>query len=323
MHCWSFPPWQLLVAFLIDLAVGDPQGWPHPVRWIGAWIDYLEGRLYREDRAPLRQRLAGAMLWLAVVAGVLVSTWILAEVAARIDDRLQAALLIWMAYSTLAARSLQKESARVIRHLEAGNLERARQALAFIVSRDTEDLNQQDVVRAVLETVAENSADGIVAPLFYLALGGPVAAMVYKAVNTMDSMLGYRNDRYLYFGWAAARADDLANWIPARLTGILFVFSARLTGSDWRRTWRTLRRDARKLSSPNAGYGEAAAAGLLGVQLGGGGVYFGRRVDKPKLGDPVAMLDTDCYRRLIRAMYGVSWSMLALALLGRALLYYG
>jgi adenosylcobinamide-phosphate synthase len=165
-----------------------------------------------------------------------------------------------------------------------------------------------------VETVSENLSDGIVAPLFFLALGGPVAAMVYKAMNTMDSMVGYMNDRYRYFGWFAARADDLANWIPARLSGLLLVGAAALMKRDWRRAWTTMRRDARKMKSPNAGYPEAAAAGALHVQLGGVNVYFGQPVEKPTLGDPGDPLTLDVYNSMIRLMYFTSALGVVLAL---------
>jgi adenosylcobinamide-phosphate synthase len=187
----------------------------------------------------------------------------------------------------------------------------------MIVSRDTGKLEEGDILRAVVETVAENISDGIVAPLVYLALGGPVAALLYKAVNTMDSMVGYQNDRYRYFGSWAARIDDLANWVPARLSGLILVGAAACLKLDRGSAWQVMRRDARKMKSPNAGYPEAAAAGALGVQLGGVNFYFGQAVEKPTLGDARRPMTLDTYRRMVRLMYLASLAAFGMALGGR------
>jgi adenosylcobinamide-phosphate synthase len=204
--------------------------------------------------------------------------------------------------------------------LRAGDLESARHYLARIVSRDTGNLSEAEIVRALLETVAENISDGIVAPLFYLALGGPVLAMVYKAVNTMDSMVGYVNERYCHFGWFAARADDVANWIPARLSGLLLVAAAACCNLDWRGAWRIMRRDGRKMKSPNAGIPEAAAAGALAIRLGGPNVYFGQVVAKAYLGDAAKAPMLEAYGSMIRLMYATSLTALLLALGARFIL---
>ena len=211
--------------------------------------------------------------------------------------------LIWLAYATLATRSLHKESSQVASALRVNDLALARRRLSFIVSRDTSQLDEAAIVRALVETVSENICDAIVAPLFYLALFGPVGALIYKAINTMDSMLGYKNARYRYFGSFPARADDVANFIPARISGWLLVGASACMGKDWRSAARIMRRDAPKMKSPNAGYPEAATAGALGVQLGGTSVYFGQPVAKPLLGDPINPLTLEAYRRMIRLMY--------------------
>ena len=309
-----FQPWQLAAAFGLDLILGDPQWLPHPVRWIGRLIGRLDAALGDPTLPPAAQRLRGLGLWCAVltaVTGAVGLALILAAAAGAIWHQLVA---ITLAYTSLSVRSLHLESRRVIEALEADDLSRARTALAMIVSRDTTDLEPPDILRAVLETVAENITDGITAPLFFCALGGPIAALGFKAVNTMDSMIGYENPRYRYFGWFAARADDAANWVPARLTGLLITASAGLSGLDSRRAWRTLRRDAAKMKSPNAGYSEAAAAGALGIQLGGVNRYFGQPVEKPRLGDPLREPDPTTYRRLIRLLYLTSLLALLAAL---------
>ena len=221
-------------------------------------------------------------------------------------------------WTCLAVRELHRQSAAVIRRLAANDLPGARQALAMIVGRDTAELDEQAILRACIETVAENSSDGIVAPLFYLGVGGPVAGIVYKAASTMDSLVGYKNERYRDFGWAAARLDDLLNWLPARLTALLMLFACVPLGLDATGAWRVMRRDARKHASPNAGFPEATAAGALGVRLGGPARYFGQWQDKPSFGDDGRLLTVADYRRMVYLMYLVSGLALLLALAASA-----
>lgn len=315
-----FLPWHLALAYLADLAVGDPRWLPHPTRWIGRWIGRVERIFYDKAASPDLQRLAGCAFWLIVLAGVFFGAMSLMELAAYFDLIVAQAVAVWLAYTTLATRSLHRESSHVIAALRDGDLVLARERLAMIVSRDTGELEERDILRAVIETVAENISDGIVAPLVFLALGGPVAALLYKAVNTMDSMVGYDNEQYRYFGWCAARVDDLVNWVPARMSGLLLVVAAACLKLDWRNGWRMMRRDAGKMKSPNAGYPEAAAAGALGVQLGGRNVYFGQVVEKPTLGEAGAPMTVDTYRLMIRLMYLTSLLAFALVLGGRYLI---
>ncbi len=309
-----FLPWHLALAYLLDLAVGDPQWLPHPTRWIGRWLSLVERIFYDGAASPTVQRFAGCAFWLMVVAGVFSGGMLLIEFTGALDSLLAQAVAVWLAYTTLATRGLHQESARVVEALRNKDLTLARERLAMIVSRDTGALEERDILRAVIETVAENISDGIVAPLAYLALGGPVGALVYKAVNTMDSMVGYENDRYRDFGWCAARVDDLVNWVPARLSGLMLVGAAAFLKLDWAGAWRVMRRDAGKMKSPNAGYPEAAAAGALGVQLGGANVYFGQRVEKPTLGDVGVPMTIGTYRLMIRLMYVTSAVAFLLAL---------
>jgi adenosylcobinamide-phosphate synthase len=298
-----FLPTHFAAAYVLDLVLGDPPLIPHPIRWIGVLISRLEKIFYDSKASPMLQRLAGCAFWCSVLVGVGSGTLFVMGVSSYLHPYLGHFIIIWLAYATLATRSLHVESGKVARALEKGDLDGARKFLARIVSRDTSALEEKGILRALVETVSENICDGIVAPLLYLAAGGPLCAMVYKAVNTMDSMVGYKNERYRYFGWFAARMDDLANWIPARLSGLFILGAARCLGLDWRQAWRIMRRDARKMKSPNAGYPEAAAAGALGVQLGGPSVYFGETVEKPVLGDPGEVLTIQAYRSMIRLMY--------------------
>ncbi|MEN6437223.1 MAG: adenosylcobinamide-phosphate synthase CbiB [Syntrophobacter sp.] len=301
-----FYPWHLTLAYLLDMVAGDPQWMPHPVRWIGGLITWAENLLYREAASPLMKRLSGAALWMFVVTATAGAAAVLIWIARSTWWVIADAVVIWMAYTTIATRSLHRESSIVARALRDGDIGRARELLSRIVSRDTSELEEGDILRALVETVSENISDGIVAPLFYLGLFGPIGALAYKAVNTMDSMLGYINDKYRYFGWFPARADDVANWIPARISGLLIVGATACLGRNWQSALRLMSRDAGKMKSPNAGYPEAAAAGALGVQLGGTNMYFGEPVEKPRLGEPLGPITFETYDLMTRLMYVTS-----------------
>ncbi len=298
-----FLPWHLASAYILDLAAGDPQWMPHPVRWIGRAVTWAEGHLYDPAAPPILLRISGAVLWLLVMTITVSSTIVLIEASRLAGTIATDVVLIWLAYTTLATRALYAESAGIAQALRDNYIGLARERLSRIVSRDTSNLEEAEILRALIETVSENISDGIVAPLFYLAIFGPVGALAYKAVNTMDSMLGYMNDRYRYFGWFSARADDAANLIPARISGLLVVGAAACAGGDWRTTMKIMRRDACKMKSPNSGYPEAAAAGALGIELGGTNIYFGQPVEKPRLGDPTEPITLETYRKMIILMY--------------------
>jgi adenosylcobinamide-phosphate synthase len=313
----AFLPWQFVAAYLLDIAAGDPRWLPHPVRWIGRLIARAEKALYPRKASPARLRFSGFVLWVFVVDVVLLAAIALLLLSSLLYPLLGNLAAIWLAYTTLATRSLHEESRQVAQALRTGDLSLARRRLSFIVSRETSQLGQHAILRALVETVSENFSDGIVAPLFYLALGGPALAILYKAVNTMDSMLGYKNERYRFFGAFAARADDVANWVPARISGWLMVGACACMRMDWRAAARTMMRDAGKMKSPNAGYPEAAAAGGLGVQLGGANCYFGRVEEKPFLGEPLKPITLETYDRMIRLMYLGSALAFLLALLAR------
>ena len=299
----AFLPWHLVSAYLLDLAAGDPSWLPHPVRWIGRLITRTENVLYAESAAPIFMRVSGFALWVIVIAVVLCAAKVFIAISQLAGPTFGNLALIWLAYSTLATRSLHKESSHVAKALRTGDLALARERLSLIVSRETLQLDRDGILRALLETVSENISDAIVAPLLCLGFFGPVGALVYKAINTMDSMLGYKNKRYRYFGSFAARADDLTNWVPARISGWLVVGASACMGMDWRAAADIMMRDAPKMKSPNAGYPEAAAAGALGVQLGGANFYFGQLVEKPLLGEPINHITLETYGRMIRLMY--------------------
>lgn len=307
-------PLIILVALLLDLIIGDPQWLPHPVVVIGRMIHFLDQRL----RHPwFNERLAGILMLLVVVISSAGTTWILLKALTSLLPLVGSVATIIISSTCLAARSLHKESAKVATALLADDLPAARFYLSLIVGRDTEQLEEADIWRAVVETVAENTSDGIIAPLFWLTLGGPVAAIAYKSVSTLDSMVGYRNQRYLHLGWASARMDDLLNYIPARLSALLLIMSAPLAGYSMSGAARITLRDRLKHPSPNSGHPEAAAAGALGVRLGGTASYSGISSWKEYIGDQQNPFDKHVYFGMIKLMY-ISTLLMAVACIGAA-----
>jgi adenosylcobinamide-phosphate synthase len=276
----------LLAIILLELLAGAVRlPLPHPVAVIGKLIAYGEKRLYPVGRDRERERRRGLLLVVLVVAVVGVVTWSLLAAARTLHPLLGAVIQVLLGWTTLAPMELAAAAKRVQRALEAdGDLAPARHAVSMIVGRDTAELDRQGIIAATVETVAENLGDGVVAPLCCLLIGGVPLAMVYKAINTMDSMIGYKNERYRHFGTAAARLDDVVNLLPARLAALLILAAGWLTGHDARTGWYILRRDHANHASPNSGWPEAAMAGVLGVRLGGPNRYFGVLVDKPFIG---------------------------------------
>ncbi len=271
----------LPAAFALDLLAGDPRRLPHPVRWMGAAIAYGEPIFRRLFRSPQR---AGSCFAVFLIG----ATWLLAATAVGLTRRWHPLagwfLEVSLVYYSLSAKSLLQAGMDVVEALASGGASAGRRAVAHIVGRDVRRLDDTGVSRAALESVAENMVDGVIAPLFFAALGGAPMALAYKMINTLDSMVGYKNERYHLFGRAAARIDDAANWLPARLAVGLTAVGAWLTGFDARRAWRTGWQEGRLHASPNAGFAEAAFAGALGVRLGGPNVYHGQVVEKPWIG---------------------------------------
>lgn len=272
----------IIAALLLDFMVGDPRWLPHPVRFIGGLATGAE-TICR--RFLGNGRFAGAVAVFFVLAGTLLAGLSLLSGARVLHPAAGMVVSVVILYFCFAAKDLADHSRAVLAALLAGDLPAARKKVAMIVGRDTERLSEEEIVKASVESVAENMVDGVTAPLFYAVVGGPLGALLYKAANTLDSIFGYKNERYRYFGWAAARLDDLLNFLPARLTGMMIVLAVFLLGYNGRQSWKIFRRDRLQHASPNSGHSEAAVAGALGLQLGGPNSYFGKMVEKPLIGD--------------------------------------
>ena len=272
----------ILFAFILDLILGDPHWQLHPVRLIGRLIEFLEDNL-RKTKIPLK--ISGGLLVIFIVGFTLGISFLLIKFAYWLNYYSGLLLSSVLVYFAIAPRNLYDESMKIYSFLKKGDLESARKSLSMIVGRDTNKLSESEVIRASVETVAENGVDAVISPLFYAMIGGAPLAIVYRAINTMDSMVGYKNKRYIDFGWAAARLDDFVNYIPARLSAILIPLSSLIYGKDWFSSFKIAFRDGKKNPSPNSGISEAAVAGALGIQLGGLNYYGGMPSDKPFIGD--------------------------------------
>jgi adenosylcobinamide-phosphate synthase len=315
------PAWQLLVAFLADLAFGDPPGMPHPVRLFGFFISRGERFIRRFAQSNRALFWGGAALVLTLTCAVSVGSWLLLRFLRHASPATAVIVALYLAYSTLSVRGLADAGTRVVNYLRKEDLAGARSSLAMIVGRDTETLDELEILRAVIETVAENCCDGVVAPLLYMSIGGVPAALAYKAVNTLDSMIGYKNDRYFFFGKFAARVDDVANFLPARLTALLVAVAAFCLRLRVRDAIRVTWRDARLQPSPNSGYPEAAFAGALGVRLGGLNFYSGKPSPKAYLGEMQRPLTLDLFPEVRRLFYATSSAMLGVSVLISASLW--
>ena len=294
------------IGFFLDLIIGDPHFLLHPVQIIGRLVSLLEKAFLRSGKEKSRKTV-----FLGGVTAIIVTTLTGAVTAGllfllyRINKYAGLALEAFMTYQILATKSLKTESMKVYRALKNDTLENARKAVSMIVGRDTENLSEEGVTKAAVETVAENTSDGVTAPMIYTALGGPVLGFMYKAVNTMDSMIGYKNDKYLYFGRFAAKLDDVVNFLPSRISALFMILAAYLGGKDYsgKRAFKIWKRDRFNHASPNSAQTEAACAGALGVRLAGDASYFGKVVKKPFIGDDTRPVETEDIKRSCRLMY--------------------
>lgn len=305
----------VILGFILDLIVGDPHWLYHPIRLVGHLISGLEKLLRRIfPKTEQGELIAGGFL-LVLTAGITTAVaWGLLLAADLVHPYLRFALEVIMCYWVLATKSLKTETMKVYDALKEGDLKKARFAVSMVVGRDTEVLDDIGVTKAAVETVAENASDGVIAPLLFLMIGGVPLGFFYKAVNTMDSMVGYKNDKYLYFGRAAAKFDDVLNYIPARLSGMLMCGAAAFCGMDSKNAWRIYWRDRYNHSSPNSAHTEATAAGAMHIQLAGNAYYFGKLYEKPTLGDPDRPVEYEDIPRVNRLLYATA--ILSLVIFG-------
>ena len=310
---------ELITAYILDLIVGDPHWLPHPVRIIGKVIEYLARVLRKNNQNQRAEKIKGIFLTVITVGLSYYIIYFLIYIAGIISPGLKFAFSSFFIFTTLSTKNLGEEAFSVYRALKENNLELARERVSRIVGRDTRDLDENGIVRATVETVAENTVDGIISPLFYAVLGGAPLAMAYKAVNTLDSMVGYKNEKYLYFGWFSAKLDDLANYLPARISVLLIPVASLMLRQRGLAALRAIFRDGKKSPSPNAGIPEAGFAGALGIQLGGVNFYQGVEEYRPVLGEKLKRKSSKDILQAIRLSYTVSTLMLLSSL---AILYY-
>ncbi len=321
-----------LAGFLLDLLIGDPYSMPHPIRLIGNLIGALDKKILgtvegapddNPNRNPRKEHNKGVLLvWLVLIitvipcAVIVLGAYLIHPIAGVVVEAV-------LTYYILATKCLKVESMKVYKKLKEEDLPGARYAVSMIVGRDTDALDETGVAKAAIETVAENSSDGVIAPMLYTALGGPILGFFYKAVNTMDSMVGYKNDRYMYFGTAAAQFDDIVNFYPSRISAWFIIFSSALLGKDFsaKNAYRIFKRDRFEHKSPNSAQTESASAGALGIQLAGPAVYFGKLLDKPTIGDADRPVEFEDIRRVNRLLYASAIISQLLCLLIMAIIW--
>ena len=284
------------MGFILDTIIGDPYKLPHPIRWIGSFISILEKLCRKIARNNTMLMILGAILAIVVIS-VSGGITLLVLKLSSFNKYAYTTVSAIICYYMLAGKSLKTESMKVYKAFENNDTEGARKAVSMIVGRDTQSLTKEGIIKAAVETVAENSSDGVIAPLIYMLIFGPVGGVVYKAVNTMDSMIGYVEEKYFYIGKFAAKLDDVLNYIPARVSGILVIISAFVLRYDYKNAFRIFKRDRRKHASPNSAQTESAMAGALGVQLAGDAVYFGKVVKKPTIGDDIRPVEAEDIKR--------------------------
>lgn len=294
----------IVIAFLIDCILGDPYNFPHPVRFIGKYIKLFENKVFNKTKTKIELKyFYGVLLTISTVGLTFILTVLILQIAKSINIYLFYILNIIILWTTIAPKCLAQEGYKVYKPLKDDNIELARNRISFLVSRDTENLSKSQICRATVETILENISDGVIAPLFYSFIGGAPLAMAYKAVNTLDSMVGYRNDKYENLGFFSAKLDDCLNFIPSRLSGILIIISAFCLKYDYRNALKIFIRDRKKHESPNSAHPESAGAGALSIQLGGATSYFGEIHNKPYIGDNIKQIMPNDILKSIKLLY--------------------
>ncbi len=305
----------LISAYIADLIFSDPEWLPHPVRWMGKLINLLDKRLNKRGEFWIKKRIKGALLAFVITGISACSVYLLLELSRRLNLFLYYLAWVYMGYTTISIRDLQIKARAIYKEFERGDIFKVRKELSRIVGRDTQDLSGDEIKRATIESIAESTNDGIVAPLFYLILGGPVLAVAYKAINTLDSMVGYKNDKYIDFGWFSARLDDVANYIPAHISGFLISISSFILGKGFKDSFKTMLRDGKNHPSPNSGISESAMAGALRIRLGGGAFYQGKFVEKQYIGEDRRKVDAFFINEALKISFVTSVLMLIIGVL--------
>ncbi len=301
---------KIWIAYILDLVFGDPQNIIHPVQIIGKMISLGEKILLKEKSGSRYKFFAGIILNIFVVSITYGLTCLIYKSSKT--SGVFTLIEIYLMYTVFSVNSLAREGNRVYNILKEGNIEKARKDLSYLVSRDTETMDEKMIIRSTMETISENTVDGIVAPMFYMFLGGLPLAMTYKAINTLDSMVGYKNEKYMDFGKFSAKIDDVANFIPARITGVLIVAASMILRYNYKNSLKMFIRDRKNHSSPNSAHAEASVAGALGVQFGGRVSYFGKEADKPTIGDKIKDFELEDIKKNIKIMYITSFLSLAI-----------
>lgn len=312
----------IIAGYIIDLIFGDPRTVPHPVVAIGKLVYFCTDRLLCQDSGAKKKRRNGVIMVVIVECACIAVPLCILYLAYKLHLVAGIVIECIMCWQILAAKSLKTESTKVETALYNNNIEEARFNVSMIVGRDTANLDAEGITKAAVETVAENSSDGVIAPLFYMLFGGAVAGFLYKGINTMDSMAGYKNEKYIDFGRAAAKLDDIANFIPARISAFLMVVSAFILGYDAANAWKIFLRDRYKSTSPNAGQTEAACAGALGIELLGDAYYFGKLVKKPYIGDALRDIEPCSIHKANKLMYCMEFLMVVFIIVLRLGVYF-
>lgn len=307
----------LFLGFVLDLIIGDPQNWPHPIRMIGIAIENFEKffMMFSSEQKSSRLTAGFTMVICISILSFVIPAAIL-YVSYKINLILGMVLHTVMCYQILAVKSLKTESMKVYYELEKNSVEGAREKVSMIVGRDTKSLTEEGIIKATVETIAENTSDGTVAPVLFMAIGGAPLGFLYKAVNTMDSMIGYKNEKYLYFGRCAAKLDDLLNFIPARLSAIFMITASMFLGLDFKNAAKIFRRDRFNHASPNSAQTEAVCAGALNIQLAGNAYYFGKLYEKKTIGDDLKNIDKEDIVLSNKLLYGTAFVSLIVCMLG-------
>lgn len=295
----------IFIGYITDLIIGDPYSFPHPVIYIGKLIKLVENNIRKICKGDKALKIGGFFLWFITVGVTYLITYLVVKLSS-FNIVVFVIVNSFIIYTTLATKCLKDEAVKIYEVLKSGDLEKSRLQLSYIVGRDTTSLNESEIIRATVETVAENTVDGIIAPMFYAFIGGAPLAMAYKAINTLDSMVGYKNDKYMNLGFASAKIDDIVNYIPARISVLLMTIGSLILSYDYKNCFKIAIRDRKNHKSPNCAYSEGSVAGALGIQLGGTNIYFGKAVYKPTIGDKLREIEIDDIVRTNKIMYASS-----------------